>query len=282
MEQIKEAIARAKKGRDKLPINALGRHAETGQVKSERMLQSAPVQTSQDHELENLIHLDRGHLEEMRIFAHDGLDRRTSHYDMLRTQVSQILKEAHLKTFAITSPRPGVGKTMTALNLAFSIARQREQSVLLVDLDLRRPRIVSYLGLRADYSIDDIINNRCTLDEAVIKPGLGHGRLSIVAASTPVSQSTELIASLRMQKLTKQLKTNQTYSMIIYDLPPMLASDDFLAFLPQADCAMIIAGVGDTTVHEIKECERLIGEDKFLGCVLNKAAVEESGDGYYG
>lgn len=83
-----------------------------------------------------------------------------------------------------------------------------------------------------------------------------------------------------MKSLTNLLKADAACAVVIYDLPPMLSLDDFLVFLPQSDCAMLIAHVGDSTVAEIAECKRPIGVDKFRGCVLNKVAEAESPYGF--
>ena len=77
------------------------------------------------------------------------------------------------------------------------------------------------------------------------------------------------------------LKKSMGRQIIIFDLPPMLASDDFLAFLPQVDCALLVASAGESTVQDIAECERLIDPEKFLGCVLNKVSAAETAYHYY-
>ena len=278
MERIRDAIARTKQGRDKLPVK---KHAPS---ENRPFGVGSTVNGHADDKASAklLTKLDRSFLQEMRIIAYDGTDRRTSHYDMLRTQVLQILEEAGIQTIAVTSPRAGCGKTVTALNLALSIARQREQSVLLVDLDLRKPFVSRYLGIRPEHGLTEVIDDQSRLSQSLIYPDIGRGRLAILSNAQPVLQPTELIASSQMKALTEKLKADSDFKIIIYDLPPMLSSDDFLAFVPRADCAMLVAEVGETTVQEIAECERLIGEEKFLGCVLNKAAQAEAGYAYYG
>lgn len=281
MEQIKTAIALAKKGRGKslLKANVTPDHGASAQTR--RPVEPGKAPNPAPNRRPTNIKLDRNYLQQQRIIAYDGLDRRSGYYDMLRTQMLQILDEAGLKTIAITSPRPGVGKTVTSLNLAFSIARQPEQSVLLVDLDLRRPKVAQYLGMKVSSDIRTLLDAPSLPSDLVVRPDLADGRLSILAGNQNVANSSELISSSQMKSLTKQFKADAAYSVVIYDLPPMLSSDDFLAFLPYVDCAMLIAGVGNSSVHDIAECERLIGVDKFMGCVLNKATEAESPYGYY-
>ena len=280
MERIKDAIERMKESPAKLPLKT------RGNVNGDRLSDSTPGQPAPRPKKAmaqepSLARLDRAHLQDMRIIAYDGIDRRTTHYDMLRTQVLQILEEAELQTIAVTSPRPNCGKTITSLNLAFSIARQKANPVLVVDLDMRKPMIANYLGVRPLNGIEALVEGHCTLDEAIIKPDLAHGRLSILATTHPVANPTELIVSSQMKTLIQKLKKDSRFSVIVFDLPPMLTSDDFLAFLPQTNSAMLVAAAGESTVHEIAECERLIGEDRFLGCVLNKSADVQEGYSYY-
>lgn len=282
MERIKQAIARAKEGRVE-PLATARTKLETEAPKpAAGPKMPAKTAAPADGLAPDLCMLDRKHLQEMRVITHDGADRRTASYDMLRTQILQILQATSLKTIAVTSPTPGCGKTITSINLAFSIARQSEQSVLLVDLDLRKPLMAHYLGLRPTYGIDDVLAGACSPEEAMMVPNLGDGRVSVLATPHPVPQSTELIASPTMQSVTDGFRADRSFSVVIYDMPPLLSSDDFLAFAPQVDCALLVAAAGETTVKEIAECDRLIGDDKFLGCVLNKASVEQSGYAYYG
>jgi protein-tyrosine kinase len=225
--------------------------------------------------------VDRRHLQNMRIVAHDGSEGHAAHFDMLRTQVLQRLEAASQNVVAITSPRSGCGKTVMAINLAMSIARQIEQGVLLVDLDLRKPHVARYLGLQPTAGIGDVIAGRCSPSEAMLVPDLCGHRLTVLATPNAVPNPTEQIVSSTMRTIMSGLRKDPRYRVIIFDLPPMLASDDFLAFLPQVDAALLVASAGETTVHDIAECERLIDPDKLLGCVLNKAAESDGNYHYY-
>jgi len=85
------------------------------------------------------VELDFAHLQSQRIVAYDGKDLRARPFDVLRTEVSRTMDLKGWKTLAVTSPTPGCGKTLTAVNLALSLARQPERQVFLADLDLRKP-----------------------------------------------------------------------------------------------------------------------------------------------
>ena len=97
------------------------------------------------------VRLSADHLEANRIVAHGTSSQNGRYYDMLRTQVLQEMDKKSWQFLAVTSPTAGCGKTVTACNLALSIARLPERSVLLVDLDLRRPTVGKLSGHRRQW-----------------------------------------------------------------------------------------------------------------------------------
>jgi capsular exopolysaccharide synthesis family protein len=279
MEHIKKAIERARLERQHLVLHgpspdaarALGPVSPIAGVAAE----PAPAPPAQ------IVAMDRHHLQAMRIVAFDAAEARSTHFDMLRTQVLQRMDAASCQTVAVTSPRSGCGKTVTAVNLALSVARQSEQSVLLVDLDMRKPQVARYLGLQPAAGVHDVVSGKCKLSEAILVPDLCGHRLAVLASPNPIASPTEHLVSSAMKTTVARLKKDLGRRIIVFDLPPMLSSDDFLAFLPQVDCALLVASAGESTMHDIAECERLIDPEKFLGCVLNKVADTEDAYAYY-
>jgi hypothetical protein len=126
MEHIKKAIERAKQERLHLagPAHSPMRRL-TGTCAPEAA--AAATNGSLPRDPAQVVAIDRRHLQAMRIVAHDATEGRATHYDMLRTQVLQRMEAAACQDIAVTSPRLGCGKTVTAINLALSIARQSEQ-----------------------------------------------------------------------------------------------------------------------------------------------------------
>lgn len=127
------------------------------------------------------IELSSGHLLANRIFSHDGTDQRSRPFDMLRTQVLQAMQLNGWKVLGITSPTAACGKTLTAVNLAFSIARQHDQSVILLDLDLQKPRIGYSLGLKpADGGVLDLLKGRTTLRSSIMTVRGGNQQIVVL------------------------------------------------------------------------------------------------------
>src|SRR5215510_13360723 len=96
------------------------------------------------------IALNAARLESRRIISYDVADQRAKSFDVLRTQILQEMDRKHWQVLAVTSPTAGCGKTLTAINLAISIARQPERAALLVDMDLRKPQVARRLGIGCD------------------------------------------------------------------------------------------------------------------------------------
>ena len=115
------------------------------------------------------VRLSEVHLEQTRIVAHGVGTAHGRYYDMLRTQVLQEMDKNSWQFLAVTSPTATCGKTVTACNLAMSVARLPERSVLLVDLDMRKPMVADYLGLESDAGIVDVLEERKALGSTLIE-----------------------------------------------------------------------------------------------------------------
>lgn len=101
------------------------------------------------------VELNEQVLRDNRIVAGSSFDKRAEPYRQLRTQVLQKLRANSWKTLAVTSPNNGAGKTITAVNLAISLSKEVNQTVMLVDLDLRNPNVLNVLGINAEQGLMD-------------------------------------------------------------------------------------------------------------------------------
>jgi Mrp family chromosome partitioning ATPase len=189
---------------------------------------------------------------------------------MLRTQVLQAMDQRNWQFLAITSPTPGCGKTVTAINLALSMARQPERSVFLVDMDLQRPQVASSLGLKCQHGLLSVLDGRAALAEAVVPTRIDSSQLLVLPAEGPTFGSSELMASRAMSTLLQSIKRDYKSRIVIFDMPPMLASDDVIAILPQVDCLLLVAAVGISTLSEIKQCSKHLQASEVIRLVLNK------------
>ena len=225
------------------------------------------------------IALDPDQLESMRIISHNVMDRRSKPYDMLRTQVLRTMDQQKWQLLAVTSPTPGCGKTLTAINLALSIARQPEKSVLLVDMDFGRPKIATSIGLNCEHGILSVLEGRTVLSEAVVQTRIGNNQMTVLPCETSTSFSSEWMASREMASLIQAIRRDYGSHVVVLDMPPILATDDVISILPQLDCVLLVAAVGMSTLSDVEQCSKHLQSAEVVRVVLNKTA--EKGAGYY-
>lgn len=206
-------------------------------------------------------------LDEKHIVSHKTRSKEADVFRFLRTQVLQSMSKHGLKTIAVTSPRYGDGKTTTSTNLAISISQDLKQTVLLVDIDLRKPSLASYLNLDVKQGLSNFLCGDATVQDCLIK--MPFERLSVFPAGDRVDESSETLGSPHMAKLAHELKQRYDDRVIIYDMPPLLEQDDPLVFLPHVDGILLVAREGVTTVDEIRRSLDILQSAKILGVVLN-------------
>jgi protein-tyrosine kinase len=220
--------------------------------------------------------IDAAHLEANRIVAHDDSDPRSRHFQVLRTQVVQTMDAKAWQFLAVTSPKSGCGKTATALNLALSIARQPDRSVVLVDLDLSKRKIASCLGLRCDKGLVSTLAGRTELPEAVSTVAIGNYRLLVLPSECAISNPSEWLASRSMSSLLQQLKSLYRSSIVIFNVPPLLPGDHAISVLPHIDCGLLVIALGVSTLSEVKACQKYLEATEVVRIVVNRAPEPRS------
>ena len=189
------------------------------------------------------------------------------YYKLLRTRIQQICQANGWNTVMITSALPGEGKTLTAINLALTFAMAHNQTALLVDCDLRRQNIHHYLGLSNEKGLADYLENGTQLKELILWPGVE--KFTVISGGNPVRDSAELVGSAKMSALVAEMKARYEDRYVFFDVPPLLAEADALAFTPLVDCILMVIEP-KTPFQAVEKALELIPEDKFLGFALNK------------
>jgi len=263
MERIKDALAKAKSKPDRLvdpqPAFVDKPHSEVVIGRKAARVPYTQVRT---------VSLDRLHLESKRIVTLDKSDPRCSYFDILRTRIVQGMVENDWHTLAITSPDSECGKTVTAINLALSMAQQPGRTVILIDFDLRRPNVGRTLGLSMDKSLADYFHGLADIEEVIVNPELAG--FFVLPNHTALQNASEILTSQTTSNLIEDLRARYPDAIIIFDLPPVLAFDDVLAFLPKVDSVMMVAAAHKTRIPDIEECERRFASCNYFGLVLNK------------
>lgn len=259
MERIKQALEKARQER------------ETRQDASTPA--PAPqhaVSESTGEELTQTVSLDEATLRDNRIITGLPPGAFSNAYNMLRTRILQAFKEHDWNTLAITSPGPSAGTTLTAINLAISIAREVDYTVMLVDANLRQPWMLEQLGLAHRKGLSDYLTGDAPISELLFKPA-NVDRLVILPGGRPLSNSAEMLNSPRMISLAEEMKSRHHSRIIIYDLPPVLTSSDTLAFAPYVDAALLVVEEGTTQKQELEQTIEMLSVTNIVGTVLNKA-----------
>ncbi|MBN1239043.1 MAG: CpsD/CapB family tyrosine-protein kinase [Gammaproteobacteria bacterium] len=205
-----------------------------------------------------------------RVIAAFEEDTRVEPYRQLRTRLLQTMHDNRWNSVAITSAHEGAGKTLTAVNLALSIARDYNHTVLLADLDLRAPTVHEKLGLDVRYGLVDYLRGACELDEAIVNSGFA--RLAVLPGRALNRFSSELLASPRMKRFMDGVVGRYDPARVtIFDLPPLLRNDDALLFAPQAQCVLLVVEDGVTTEEQLDHSLSLLRKANVVGTLLNKA-----------
>jgi protein-tyrosine kinase len=214
--------------------------------------------------------------------AKSGARTGQSEYRMLRTRLMQRMRSHGWQVLGVCAAGEGEGKSLTAINLAISIAAEVGQEAVLLELDLRRPGIHKLMGISPlDFNSVSTYLQQETHDirELLIAPGIE--RLGCVLCSASLERPSDLLASSRGQQLFKELRRQLLPStIIIVDLPPLLSADDALVVAPMMDALLFVVAEGQTKRSDLAEARHLLAEINVIGTVLNKS-VETDPRKYY-
>jgi len=190
-------------------------------------------------------------------------------FRMLRTQVLQKMRDNNWQTVAVTSPTAGEGKSLVASNLAVAMAMETNQTVLLVDLDLRNPRLNDYFSLNAKGGLKDYLEGDLNLSDILINPGVKG--LVILPGKGRAENSAELLYGAKMNNLVNNLKAQYDGRIIIFAMPPILQTDDVLLASSYIDSTLLVIEDGKNKEAEIVKSLQLLSGTHLIGSVLNKS-----------
>jgi exopolysaccharide/PEP-CTERM locus tyrosine autokinase len=211
-----------------------------------------------------------------------GLERRFADYyrEIKRPLVQAMLADAHAdsRVVLVTSALPGEGKSFTALNLAFSVARERDVSVLLVDADVPKGHLSRTFGLQgAPGLLDALADESIEIDSLVL--GTDTRGLEILPAGKPLEGAAELIASARMAQIVTRLARHPR-RLILLDSAPLLASSEARALKQLPGKVLMVTRANRTPRQALLDAIALIDKTKLHGLVLNDSHGGSS-EGYY-
>jgi len=194
----------------------------------------------------------------------------------LRGRIDSIASQTPIKTVALTSPLPGEGKTTAAINLAVVTAMSLGRRVLLIDCDLRRPKVHGSLGLRPESGLAEVLNDESSLEQAILKvEGLS---LEVLAVRDRPSNPSELLASQQMRELVAEASAR--YDRVILDTPAALGLPDAKIVSELCDGMVVVVRADVTTQQDVQATLEIMDRRRILGLLLNGAEVDQSRYGY--
>lgn len=196
-------------------------------------------------------------------------------YRLLRTRIKRAENGRPLRAIIVTSPAKGDGKSLTAANLALTMAQEGHQRVLLLGADLRRPSISAMFGIPEGPGLAEVLMGAADVDAALVR--LPEQHLTVLPAGTPAAQPAELLGSASMRRLLDTLRTR--FDRIVIDMPPVAPLADVHVLSPVADGLLMVVRAGITPKPAIERALSGLDMTKVLGLVLN-AAGEGAADGY--
>jgi len=199
-------------------------------------------------------------------------------FGVIRTRMLQQMQANGWRRIGITSPGPGCGKSVLALNLAFSLARQADQRTILIEADLRRPSLNRYLGLKPGAQVARVLEGTAPLSDHAVRYGTN---LILATQSGPQSNPAELLQSSATKKALDAIAERYEPTVMLFDLPPLMIGDDVMAVAGTLDAMLIVAAAETTTIKQIDHCEReLAAQVNVMGVILNKCRYTDETESY--
>jgi protein-tyrosine kinase len=195
----------------------------------------------------------------------------------LRSRLYQIAGTRTLRRVLITSSLPAEGKTFVATNLVRSIIRQADRRVLLIDADLRAPRLHVALGAPSSPGLSDYL--RGAADEYAVVQNSVANNLCFIPCGSKVSNPSELLLSERMKILLECV--TPAFDWVILDSPPALPVHDASSLADLCDGVLFVVRAGETDHEAAKKGSLEFREKNLLGVVLNQVENSETQSSYY-
>ena len=184
--------------------------------------------------------------------------------------------DRRIRTLAVTSAVPGEGKTTASINLALVTAMSVGRRVLLIDCDLRRPRVHSALGLRPKAGLAEVLTGEVTFEEAVMRAE--GADLDVLAVRDRPVNPSELLGSPSMRELIAAVA--KRYDRVVLDTPAALGLPDAKAVGDQCDGLVMVVRADKTRQEDVQSVLEILGRSRMLGVVLNGTSVDQSRYGY--
>jgi non-specific protein-tyrosine kinase len=203
------------------------------------------------------------------------------HFKVLRTKIQMLTKLKGINSLMVTSVGESEGKTLTCINLAMTFAKTFNQTVLLVDADLKRQTVHRTMGFESRYGLVDHLLYDKPLKDLIIWPGIE--QMTVISGGRTAINSVELLSSPQMKATVEEMKARYDDRFILFDSAPVMAGADAMALAAHVDCVVMLVNDGRTSMQELKTSIDMLPSEKLLGFIINRQKKPMSkGYKYYG
>jgi capsular exopolysaccharide synthesis family protein len=189
-------------------------------------------------------------------------------YRALRTRILHADNGAPVAALLITSPGRGEGKTLTAANLALTMAQEYQQRICIVDADMRQPQVHQLFGVADTPGLSDVLAGRAALDEALIT--IEEHQVTVLPAGRAPGHPAELLGTISMRRALDSLRSQ--FDRVVIDAPAATLLADVGILTPLVDSVLLVVRAGVTAKPAIHDAIAALDGSKLLGVVLNEAA----------
>jgi capsular exopolysaccharide synthesis family protein len=224
---------------------------------------SIPVRSVQWHPDTRSLIFTQGHQ------AAGGEEFRT-----LRSRLYKIREQQPLQSLLISSALPGEGKTFVTANLAMALARQHERTIVVIDADLRKPRLHTVLGAPMTPGLADFLSGKVEIDAILQRGPLEN--LCLIPGGSMTANPSELVSSSRMKGLIEKLQ--KQFDWVVIDSPPIIPVSDASVIADLCHGVLVVVQAGSTPADLAQKACQEFREKHLLGAVLNRS---ERGTGYH-
>ncbi|MBI4775010.1 MAG: polysaccharide biosynthesis tyrosine autokinase [Deltaproteobacteria bacterium] len=219
------------------------------------------------------VETDQEHLVGNRVFSILPKNRIADQYKLLRTMLLNRTRPFGHNTIAVTSFKEEEGKSLTAVNLSIIMARESRQTVLLVDADLRKPSVHQIMGIPGKPGLKDYLLHHKPLEQLLVHPDIE--TLTVLPAGGRLDNSTELMGSVLMEELVREIKHRYPDRYVVFDCPALSNCPDALVLSAYIDGMVLVARADYTTGDELMKCMDMLKGRNVIGVVLNGGEVRK-------
>jgi capsular exopolysaccharide synthesis family protein len=191
-------------------------------------------------------------------------------YRLLRSRLQNRLKQNNWFALAVASPSQSDGKSLTSLNLAVSIARERQKPVYLIDLDMRNPSVCRFLGIRDIRPLPDYLRGLAKPEQVLAETAFPN--LIVAGSLAPAENASELLAGPRFGDLLAHIRLRSPNAFVLIDLPPVNLTDEALLIGPRVDAFLVVVAEGKTERKQLAQTLSALGEFTVAGVVVNRSS----------